>query len=184
MELSNKQELSNKHRRFLLLDQGIFGIIPNLIINILITWLLNRSQSVIPLWGPKSIAFDLIATAFIMPVIICLIVSPLIFGKVWSGKMPPILPEQLPHWRWYRRSRLVRGMLIGVFTVVFGAVPLVWALTLGEAQPFSLDSFVWFKAVWSTMLALLITPKIAWWALANASRKIHTSSSKLRERAF
>lgn len=179
MQLSNRQELSNKHRRFLLLDQGAFGIIPNLIINILITWALNRSESVIPLWGAKSVGSDLLVTAFVMPVLICLLVSPSIFGKVLSGKMPPLFPEQLPHWRWYRRSRLVRGILLGVAAVVFGAVPLVWALTLGQAQPFTLDSFVWFKAVWSTMLALVITPIIAWWALANASRRIHTGASKL-----
>ena len=175
-------ELSNKHRRFLLLDQGVFGIVPNLIINLLITWALNRSESIIPLWGGKSVGVDLLITAFLMPLIICIIISPLIFGKVWSGKMPPLLPAQLPHWRWYRRSRLVRGIILGIGGVFFGAFPLVWALNLGQAQPFSLDSFIWFKAVWSTMLALFVTPVIAWWALANASRKIHIASSELKER--
>ncbi len=76
MELSNKQELSNKHRRFLLLDQGAFGIIPNLIITILITLVLKRSESVIPIWGPKSICVDLITSAFVLPMLVCIIVIP------------------------------------------------------------------------------------------------------------
>jgi hypothetical protein len=46
----------------------------------------------------------------------------------------------------------------------------VWALHLAEAQPLAVHAFVTFKAVWAAMLALIVTPVVGWWALANASR--------------
>ena len=53
---------------------------------------------------------------------------------------------------------------------MFGAVPLVWVLTLAQAQPLAVSAFVTFKAAWAAMLALVVTPVVGWWALANASR--------------
>jgi hypothetical protein len=43
-------------------------------------------------------------------------------------------------------------------------------LTLAQAQPLAVSAFVTFKAAWAAMLALIVTPLIGWWALANASR--------------
>jgi multisubunit Na+/H+ antiporter MnhG subunit len=53
--------------------------------------------------------------------------------------------------------------------VLFAAIPVVWALDLGQAQPFPVSSFIAFKAVWAALLALVVTPLVGWWALANAS---------------
>jgi hypothetical protein len=64
----------------------------------------------------------------------------------------------------------MRGLFLGGAGVLFGAAPIVWALSLGRTQPFPVSSFVVFKAVWAGMLALLVTPVVGWWALASASR--------------
>lgn len=166
-------ELSNRHRRFLLIDQGALPTLPNLMINVVVTWLVNRSSSVIPLWGPKGLSTDLLTSGFILPFLSCFIISPIIAGKVRCGKLPPLLPEQCPHSRWFRRPRWMRGVLLGTAGVIFGAAPIVWALSLGQAQPFPLGSYVLFKSVWASMLALLVMPIISWWALANASSRTH-----------
>lgn len=162
-------ELSKRHKQFLLIEQGASPTIPNLVINVLITWLINRSSSTIPVWGAKSVAQDLMASGFLLPFLVCLIVSPLVARQVRSGKLPPLPLEQLPFWRWFRFPVWVRGLYLGILGVLFGALPLVWALSIGQARPFPVGSFILFKAVWASMLALLITPIVAWWALANAS---------------
>ena len=45
----------------------------------------------------------------------------------------------------------------------------MWALSLGQAQPIAVTSFVAFKAVWAAMLAFMVTPVVGWWALGSGS---------------
>jgi len=141
----------------------------NLVLNGLIAWVLFRSSSAIPLWGESSIGVDLMATAFLLPFLTCVIVSALVARQVESGKVPRLPSDQYPHSGWFRRSSYVRGLFLGLTGILFAAIPVVWALDLGRAQPFSVASFVAFKAVWAAMLALVVTPFVGWWALANAS---------------
>jgi hypothetical protein len=164
-------ELSDRHRRFLLIEQGAIPTIFNLVLNGGIAWALFRSTATVPLWGRSSIGVDLLATAFLLPFLTCIIVSALVGRDVRSGKVPPLPFGQLPHSRWFQRSSSLRGLLLGAAGVLFGAAPIVWALSLGQAQPFSVPSFVAFKAVWAAMLALMVTPVVGWWALASASRE-------------
>ena len=164
-------QLSEQHRRFLLVDQGIGPTIFNFLLNGLIVWALFRGAENVPLWGEQSVGVDLLATGFILPFLTCVIVSALVSRQEKSGKVSPLPDQQFPHSHWFERSVPRRGLFLGVLGVVFGAVPVVWALTLGQAQPFSVSDFVLFKAVWAAMLAAVVTPIIGWWALANASRE-------------
>lgn len=162
--------LSDEHRRYLLIEQAAIPTVFNFVLNGFIAWALFRSAVAVPLWGESSVAVDLLATAFMLPFLTCVIVSALVGRQVGSGKVSPLPSDQFPHSRWYQRSALMRGLFLAAAGVLFGALPLVWALSLGQAQPFPMISFVVFKAVWAALLALLITPIVGWWALANASR--------------
>ncbi len=163
-------ELTDRHRRFLLIEQGAAPAAFNFLLNGLIAWALFRSTTAVPLWGPSSVGVDLLATAFILPFLTCVIVSAIVTRQLRSGKVPPLPPGQLPHSRWFERSSSMRGLFLGTAGVLFGAAPLVWALNLGQARAFPVADFVAFKAVWSAMLALVVTPVAGWWALAHASR--------------
>jgi len=162
--------LSDRHQRFLVIEQGAVPTLFNLVLNGAIAWALFRSASHVPLWGESSLGVDLLATAFLLPFLTCLIVSPLVKRHVRDGKVPPLPQAQLPHTGWSERSPLQRALLLGAAGVVFGALPLVWALSLAQAQPLAVHSFVAFKAVWAALLALAVTPVVGWWALASASR--------------
>ena len=162
-------ELSAQHRRFLLVEQGAIPMLFNLLLNGGIAWVLFRTDAAIPLWGSSSVAVDLLATAFLLPFLTCLIVTALVAHQVHSGNVPSLLPGQLPLSRWYQRSPAARGVWLGTAGILFGAVPLVWALSLGDAQPLPFPSYVVFKAVWAALLAFLVTPIVGWWALASAS---------------
>jgi len=161
--------LSDRHRRFLWIEQGVIPGVFNLVLNGAIGWALFRSLQAVPLWGQSSVGVDLLATAFLLPFLTCLIVSALVARDVRAGRVPPLPAAQLPHSQWFRRSVSARGLLLGLSGVLFGAAPVVWALTLGQAEPIPFSSFVMFKAVWAALLALLVTPLIGWWALASAS---------------
>jgi hypothetical protein len=163
-------ELSDRHRRFLMVEQGAVPSVFNLALNGVIAWALFRSVASIPLWGESSVGVDLLATGFLLPFLTCLIVSALVARDVRSGKVPALPAEGLPSSRWSQRPASQRALLLGVAGVLFGALPLVWALHLGEAGPFAVAPFVAFKAVWAAMLALLVTPIVGWWALVSTSR--------------
>jgi hypothetical protein len=162
--------LSQRHQHFLLVEQGAVPTVFNFALNGAIAWALFRSAGAVPLWGESSLGVDLLATAFLLPFLTCVIVSAIVAKHVRDGKVPPLAAEQLPNTRWYEGSAWRRGLLLGVAGVVFGALPLVWALHIASAQPLAVPAFVAFKATWAAMLALLFTPVVGWWALANASR--------------
>ncbi|MBY5991736.1 hypothetical protein [Ferrimonas balearica] len=162
--------ISARHRHFLLIEQGVVPAVFNFFINGLIVWALFRTEESIPLWGESSIGLDLLLTAFLLPFLTCVIVSAIVSRQLDAGKIPPLPLEQFPMTGWYRRSSSVRGLFLGTVCVIFAAIPVVWALYLGQAKPFYVSSFIAFKAVWAALLAIVVTPIVGWWALASASR--------------
>jgi hypothetical protein len=161
--------LSGPHQKFLIIEQGAVPTVFNFALNGAIAWALFRSAEAVPLWGESSLGVDLLATAFLLPFLTCLIVSAIVARHVRDGKVPRLSADQLPHTQWYERSSMKRGLALGAAGVVFGALPVVWALHLASAQPLPVPSFIAFKAAWAALLALVVTPLIGWWALANAS---------------
>lgn len=166
--------LSKRHRRFLIVEQCFVPTVINFVVNGLISWLSNRSATEIPLWDTPGIGIDLFLTGLLLPLLICLLVSPQIAGKVKSGKLPPLQPHQLPEWPFFKRPLFLRALFLGSVGVLLGAVPVLWVLTIGQAQPLPVLAFVVFKATWAAMLAAVVSPFIGWWALANASYRYGT----------
>jgi len=167
--------LSDRHRSFLIIEQSVFAGIINLVINAAIVWVLMRSLTKIPLWGETSMGGDLLATGFLLPFFTCVIVSRLTRGQVANGKLPALDPSQIRPLGIHRRSALVRAILVGVVGVVFFSAPIVILLDLASAQPVPFTSFLIFKAIWAGLFAMMISPIIAWWALAAASSDLAKS---------
>ncbi len=161
--------LLKEHKRVLLIENGVISAMFNFFINGLIAWLIFRSLVHIPLWGQPSVAADILATAFMLPFITCIIVSSIVSSQTQAGKIPRLTAEQYPASEWFLRSSLFKAVCLGLMCVVFTAIPIVWILELGQAQVFTTSSFILFKAVWGALLALTVSPLIAWWALAKAS---------------
>src|SRR5260370_7320498 len=82
-------------RRYMLLDNGVGPFVINFLINAVIAWLLFRHATHVPLWGQSSIAGDTIATSFLLPLITCLIVTPIAPGRGRSALLPQ-LTSQVP----------------------------------------------------------------------------------------
>ncbi len=165
-------ELSAEHRRFLLVDQGVGPMAINFLLNGVIAWLLFHSTELVPLWGQSSIASDTLATAFILPLATCLIVSRIVAWQVSSGRVPPLSSPATARFvsLLARRPPLHRGAVLGLAAVLLGAVPVIGWFAVGGPDELTLASFLWFKASFAAVLAAIVTPIIGWVALVTCSR--------------
>lgn len=169
------------HRRFLLVDNGIGPVISNLAINGLIAWLIYRNLTQVPLWGQTSIAGDTIATSFLLPLITCLIVTPMARGKVRAGQVPYLARHDF--WKWLPHNAIVRGVLIGI--VGLAVLP---PLTLKGLQLVGVTSmkpwhFIYFKASFAAFEGVLVTPLLALWAISDISAQSPPSMSRVEKLA-
>jgi len=164
--------LSDRHRRLLLVEQGSHALLINIVLNGVIAWALLRGNDVVPLWGDVSMGVDLLATGVLLPVGMCEIVSRIVAGQVRSGKLPALEPAQVSATGMHRRSIHLRALVLAVFGLVGISLPLVFLLDAANAQPVAFGSFIAFKAAWAGILAMILSPIVAWWALAGASAEV------------
>lgn len=161
--------MSHSLGRFLVVDQGIVPACFNAVINGAIAWQLNRGLDGLPLWGTKSVGVDFLATAFLLALITCLIVSPLVARRVRSGKLVALDCARSGRAWLPSRSNMLRGGLASLIAVVATLpVLLLWSW-LGPAGV-SIGEFVAAKTIFTGVLGGGITALIAWWALVDASR--------------
>lgn len=162
--------LSREHRRFLIVDQGVGATVVNFLLNGAIAWSLFRSAVRVPLWGESSIAGDTIVTAFLLPLLTCLIVTRIVHRQLAGGHVLPLAeaPRSGALQRLASLSTLRRGLILGLAGVVVAALPTVlWFASAGPPE-LARDSFLWFKASFAAVLAAGVTPLIAWLALMSA----------------
>ncbi len=153
-------------RRYLLMDNGVGPFVINLLINGLIAWLLFRTATHVPLWGQSSVAGDTIATSFLLPLITCLIVTPIARGRVRGGHLAPLTPAAAP--RWLPRNTIARSVVIGmVCLILFTPLTLLAleVLGIGSMTPWH---FVYFKGMFAAIEGALVTPFLALWAISDA----------------
>lgn len=163
--------LQPEHRKLLVIDQGAVAFVINVVLNGGIAWLLFRSASTIPIWGETSVGVDLVATAILLPILTCLIVSRIVGGEVRKGKLPPLPSDQIPISGWSHRSSFLRGVFLAGCAIVVFALPVVVALSIADAAAFGASAFIGYKAMWAGLMAGTLSPIVAWWALADASRR-------------
>ena len=161
--------MSSEHRRYLLVEQAIGALVFNFVLNGVIAWLLFRHLETVPLWGQQSIAGDTIATAIILPLLTCLIVTRIAHGHVRAGRIPPL------RWRhaalgWLPRHAFTRGLaLAGLALALFAPVTIAGLEAAGVAD-LRLWPFVLFKASFAAGAAAIVAPVVALLALLDGAR--------------
>ena len=143
----------------------LVGGISNTIFNGIIAWLLLKSGPALAWGGDHSFAVDVIATAFILPFIVALIVIPLQRGKLSKGKLEHIdlgagsfmqrMADRLP------TGTFKSALLFGLFGMcVMAPLTLLgfYLLGVGEVSPLNYSIF---KGIWAgLMAALLVVPMV------------------------
>lgn len=163
--------MSPAHRRFLLLEEGVGAAVVNLLLNAGIAAMLFRQNALVPLWGQQSIAGDTIGTTFLLPLLTCLIVTPLARKQIRDGRLPVLewTRESHPMLGWLPAGTARRGFVLGVLCTAVVAPLAIWALGAAHVSGMSYWRFVTFKASFAALLGAVVTPVIALWAIAGVS---------------
>ena len=158
--------MSPVHRRYLLLEQGVGAAVFNFVVNAAIAWLMFRTQDEVPLWGQQSIAGDTIGTSLLLPLITCLVVTPMARRHVRAGRVAALEAQRVPGW--LPRGTAARAVVLGIVCMVAIAPLTLLGVALLHVAPLGMWKFVLFKASFAAAEALLVTPLIALWAIADA----------------
>ncbi|MGH9650557.1 MAG: hypothetical protein ACRD3I_08830, partial [Terriglobales bacterium] len=156
---------------YMIREQMIVPAVINFLLNAGIGWLIFRAHPRVPVWGESSFAQDALVTLFLLPFLICLIVTPLVRHELRKGKIAPL--------SWHRRDHpllkllpenlLGRAVVLGLLGVVAGAPFVLGGLWLAGVQTLSLACAVLLKGFYAAVLAALVSPPIAVWVLADTS---------------
>ena len=136
-----------------------------MIFNGLIAWLLLRNGSPLGWTGQGNFVGDIIATAFILPFIVALIVIPLQKKKLASGKLQAIdfgstsalqsLVNRMPASTWKL------GVIFGLIGALIFAPLLLALVHIAGIEQFSPLNYAIFKGVWAGALAgILVIPMV------------------------
>lgn len=156
--------------------ESITNGLTNTLFNGVIAWWLLRSKGTLSLWGAHSFGVDLIATAFLLLLIIALIVIPIHKKKARNGG--------LPAWQWDEArtvDRVLRnlpantvlgGMAFGLFGVlVVSPLTLLSFMAFGVTQMDPL-AFAIFKGLWAGALAATMVGPMIRFGLGHAEVRI------------
>lgn len=163
--------MSGALRRFLIVDQGIVGFVINFLINAAIAWYFFRAMAEVPLiGGSQNILGDIIGTFFLLPLIACVIVTPVVRRQVRSGKLAAFHWDRSGHrvFRLFPRSSFFRGVVLGIACTLVLGLPLFAIFLAAGVHSLSYWQFVFVKGIYAGTLAALIIPVMAYAALGDA----------------
>jgi len=163
--------MSDEHRRYLLLEQGLGSAVFNFFLNAAIAAALFYRLDVVPLWGQMSIAGDTIGTTIILPLLTCLVVTRLANHRVASGGLPALGWTRTSHpvLGWLPRATFPRALAFAAGGLVLLAPISLWALMALDHGGMRYWPFVLFKASFAAVAAAVVTPIVALWAIAESA---------------
>ena len=154
------QEITNYLKR----ECSVNGL-TNAFFNGLICWLLIKNNGTITWWGQHNFGYDILATGFILPFIVTLIVIPIQRRKMAKSKTPGFHFDRSisAHAFLCRFPKSLTGKafyfgLIGM--AVIGGLSLLLLALIG-VQDFTPLQYSIFKGIWAGVLAsILVVPMI------------------------
>ena len=152
------------HRSWLWFGFCLVPAVMNGVINPGVAALQTSGQEMIELWSTSGgLGPDTIGTSFFLPLMTCLIVTPLVRRSVRRGSigaLPPLGSNR-------RRGVLGRGLRLGGLGVLGFGLPVVAVLTLLDVTEMARTPFLVWKIVSTAFLGALVTPWIARLAVAD-----------------
>jgi hypothetical protein len=132
----------------------------NAFFNGVIAWWLLKDVPAMDWWGAHSFGFDILATAFILPFIVALIVIPLSRKKRAANKIPALSTDS-SQWLERQVARFPRSLFWSA--MIFGAVGVLLIATItlllfklaGIEQVDPLHYSI-FKGLWAGLIAFLL----------------------------
>ena len=163
--------LSNEHKKFLLIQQGLFPIIINIGLNGIISWFVFKKYEKVTFWGESGIIVDILTIGFLLPFITCVFGSLGIYKKTLSCKLSPLNQVSSRGGRLYQFHLTIVGLILGLISLVLATTPFLIIIKYFDLVPMDTIDFVRLKAAWSGMLAGIFTPLIAYLAMKKISQR-------------
>lgn len=152
----------NDYKTYLTKEVTTNGL-SNAFFNGLACWYLIKDKGDMPFWGAHSFGVDILATAFILPWIVTLIIVPLQKLKVRKGKTTPWdNTQQASHMMYYLAQRLptklwLNAIVFGLIGMLLFAPTLLLLLFVSGVEVFTAFEYAIFKGIWAGVLAALLT---------------------------
>jgi hypothetical protein len=149
---------------YLKLECSVNGL-TNAFFNGLICWLIIKNSGTITWWGAHNFGYDMLATSFILPFIVTLIVIPTQCRKTAKNKTPAFRLDTSNTTQAilskFPASNMGRAFYFGIIgMVIIGGISLL-ALVLAGVQHFTPLEYSIFKGLWAGLLsAILVVPMI------------------------
>jgi hypothetical protein len=146
------------HRSWLWVGFCLVPAVMNGAINPAVAALQTRGQDVLTLWSTNGgLGPETLGTSFFLPLMTCLIVTPLVRRSVRRGSIGwlPLAGEPSPP------SLLRRGLRLGLLGVVSFGIPVVAAMAVFGLGEVARGPFLYWKAASTALLGALVTPWIA-----------------------
>lgn len=166
--------LSPNHRSYLIREHVIGAAVINFVLNALIGWAMFRPLGAVPVWGDPAAVPDLVATMFVLPLVVTTIVTLLVRLATRAGKAPA-LPQGLsavPRLQRLPTRLWLRALAVAATTVVVVGIPLAALFYLTGAQALTLVNFALIKGGLCAVVAALLSPPIALRAIAETSANL------------
>jgi hypothetical protein len=155
--------------RLLLLGQAVGGLVLNFLLNGAAAWVGFPPVATLPLWARGNcVGGDAIGTSFFLPLTTCLVVTALVRRGLRAGAFPPLAREALPAGiRRLPDNMVARGALVGLACALTLAPATCAALGLAGVAALTRGEDTLFKALYTALLGLLVTPLLGLRALAD-----------------
>jgi hypothetical protein len=166
--------LSGAQRKYLVRDHLLGGAIFNGPINGLLAWLTFRKHGVAPMQGDPSILNDVIGTAVLLPLIICLIATPLVRKFVLAGKVEPWIRPSAERTMllWLPANPVLRGLILALAALATIAPVLLGVFLAFGVQSMSVAAYATFKLFYAGLLGALVSPLVALHVMASSTSQL------------
>ena len=157
--------------RYLLIGQAIIPFFINIAVNVILGALTFWGQESVATWAiDKGAAADSIGTCFFLPLITCLIATPIVRRQVAHGAASRISPTDTPCWAGMMSGPvLLRATKFGLVGILVLAGPVYVAYYLWAEESIETVRFIAIKAIFAGVFGVFVTPLIAFVAMCDQS---------------
>jgi hypothetical protein len=162
--------LSPAHRN-LLLGQALGSVLLNVPLNGGAAWATFPPVASMPVFARGNcVAGDTIGTSFFLPLVTCLILTPIVRRLLRGGGVASLPRPDLPRFVRFLPGNFVgRGATVGLLSALsIGILTLVLLSVLG-VESMTRGQVSLYKAVYTAILGILVTPLFGWRALADVA---------------
>lgn len=163
--------LSTAHRN-LLLGQAIGSVVLNVPLNGGVAWATFPPVASLPVWARGNcVAGDTIGTSFFLPLVTCLVLTPIVRRLVRTGAAQAIPRAELPGLlRFWPANMVGRGALVGLVCALTLALLALAGITAAGVVEMTRGQVALHKAVYTAILGVIVTPLFGWRALADGAK--------------